>query len=220
MVKLLSIIIVSFNSKDFLDKCISSIEKNSLPESPEIIVVDNASDDFTIKYNKQKHPKIIFIRNKINRGFSYANNQGIKIAKGKYILLLNPDTIVPERTLLVMLDFMEKNLGTAISTCRVELLDGSIDDACHRGFPSPWNAFCHFAYLGSFFPKSRFFNGYHLGFRDMEISHEIDCCTGAFMLIRREIGDKISWLDEDYFWYGEDIDFCFRVKKAGYKVNY
>lgn len=115
---------------------------------------------------------------------------------------------------------MEKNLNAAVSTCFVQLKNGEIDDACHRGFPTPWNAFCHFSGLSRLFINSTLFNGYHLGYRDLDNIHEIDSCTGAFMLIKRQVGDKINWFDENYFWYGEDLDFCFRVKKEGFKVYF
>ncbi|MDD5600060.1 MAG: glycosyltransferase, partial [Victivallaceae bacterium] len=104
--------------------------------------------------------------------------------------------------------------------CRVTLPSGEIDDASHRGFPTPWNALCYFSGLSALFPLSDFFNGYHLGYRDMNTVHEIDACTGAFMMIRSFVGEKLGWLDEDYFWYGEDLDFCYRVKQAGYPAYY
>ena len=145
MEKLISVIIVSFNSKDFLDKCLKSLLNTSLEKRQlEIIVIDNASTDRTFEFFRKKYPSIIIYRNKQNLGFAKANNLGIKKAQGKYILLLNPDTVVPINCLPQMVDFMEKNTRAAIATCRVELEEGTLDDACHRGFPSPWNAFCYF----------------------------------------------------------------------------
>ena len=223
----LSIVIVSFNTKELLKNCLESIfkslEKSNL--SSEIIVVDNGSKE-NIKYqilnikNAYQNSKIKLIENKENLGFSRASNQGIKTSKGKYILLLNPDTVIPKETLPFMIDFMEKNKKTGIATCRVELLSGELDDACHRGFPTPWNALCHFSGLGKIFSKSKFFNGYHLGYQDMNKVHEIDAGVGAFLLVRQKTGNEVGWLDEDFFWYGEDLDFCFRVKKAGWKVMF
>ena len=223
----LSIIIVNFNTKDLLKNCLNSIFK-SLEKSKlsfEVIVVDNGSEEniqYLISNIKTTHQniKIKLIENKKNLGFAKASNQGIKIAKGKYILLLNPDTIIPKETLSFMISFMEKNKKTGIATCRVELPSGELDDACHRGFPTPWNALCHFSGLGKFFPKSKFFNGYHLGYQNMDKIHEIDACVGAFLLVRRQAGEEVNWLDEDFFWYGEDLDFCFRVKKSGWKIMF
>lgn len=238
----LSIIIVNFNTKDFLKKAIESVFRD-LENSKlkfEVIVVDNGSTDGSQKYlrhierewyrNIEKSKSLNLysskclnfklIENKKNLGFAKANNQGIKIAKGRYILLLNPDTIVSKGTLPFMIKFMENNQKVGIATCRVELPSGQIDDACHRGFPTPWNAFCHFSGLAKLFPKTEFFNGYHLGYQKMDQIHQIDACVGAFMLIRRQAGEEVDWLDEDYFWYGEDLDFCFRVKKAGWQVMF
>lgn len=212
----LSIIIVNFNTAKFLRDCIESIIKSAGNLDFEIIVVDNASKEkFQIPNTKYQ---IKVIRNKKNLGFAAANNQGIRQAKGEYILLLNPDTLVLKDTLSQMVKFMEKNSSVGIATCRVELPTGSLDDACHRGFPTPWNAICQFSGLARLFPNSQLFNGYHMGFVNMDKVHEIDSCAGAFMLVRRKTGDKVGWLDEDYFWYGEDIDFCFRVKRLGWKV--
>ena len=219
MKPIFSVIIVSFNSKKFLDQCLASLLNTALDNNKlEIIVIDNASTDGTYKFLQKKYPTVHFQLNSQNLGFAKANNLGIKNARGKYILLLNPDTLVPEDCLPEMADFMEKNKNAAIATCRVEMADGTLDDACHRGFPSPWNAFCHFTYLANIFPSSLIFNGYHLGYRNLNKIHQIDSCAGAFMLVRKSVGDRLNWLDEDYFWYGEDLDFCFRAKQASFKV--
>lgn len=218
----LSIIIVNFNTGQFLKKCLVSIYK-SLEKSKlsfDVTVVDNDSTDESVKTVKNKFPQVQLIENQKNLGFSKANNQGIKIARGEYILFLNPDTIVPKETLPLMVKFMKENRDIGIATCRVELPSGKLDDACHRGFPTPWNAFCHFLGLGKLFPKSNYFNGYHLGYQNIDKTHEINACAGAFLLIRRQVGEGVGWFDEDYFWYGEDLDLCFRVKKAGWKIMF
>lgn len=220
MIKLLSIVIVSFNSKKFLEPCLKSLSKSKIKSKTEIIVVDNSSVDGTFEFLKKNYQDIKIIKNKQNLGFAKANNQGIKNSTGKYVLLLNPDTIIPSNTLQHMINFMESHQNAGISTCYVRLATGEIDDACHRGFPTPWNAFCHFIGLSTIFPTSLFLNGYHLGYKNLENTHKIDSCTGAFMLIRSSVGEKLQWLDEDYFWYGEDIDFCFRVKKIGFEVYF
>ncbi len=250
---LLSIIIVSYNTRELLEKCIKSIvgslkfdagnvkttgqpyASNLTPRassaSYEIIVVDNNSSDDSVEMLKNlklklensmkiENLKLKIIVNNDNTGFAKANNQGIKKSRGKYVLFLNPDTIVLPETLPFMLEFMKKSPAVGVATCRVELVDGKLDEACHRGFPTPWNAFCHFSGLEKLFPHSRFFAGYYLGYLDLSTTHEIDSCVGAFMLAPRLVGEKIGWWDEDYFWYGEDIDFCYRVKKAGFKVMF
>lgn len=217
----LSIIIVNFNTYTFLNDCIQSIKKSGYENtSLEIIVIDNNSSDKSVHLIQKNHPNIHLISNDRNLGFAAANNIGIQKSHGEYILLLNPDTILSSNTLSIMTTYLDNHQDTGVATCRVELPDGRIDDGCHRGFPTPWNAFCHFIGLGKLFPSSQLFNGYHLGYKKIDKVHEIDSCVGAFMMIRKVAGKDIGWFDEDYFWYGEDIDFCFRVKKSGWKVMF
>ncbi len=216
----LSFVIVNFNSRDYLTNCIQSIYQSSLfPKDYEIIIIDNNSnDDSLTRLESIKKDNLFILKNNDNLGFSKANNQGIKKTTGEYVLLLNPDTILEKDTLERVLSYMDKDKNVAVTTPRIELPDGTIDDACHRGFPTPVNALFYFTGLANIFPHSTFFNGYHLGYQNMDKTHEIDSCVGAFMMVRRNIGEEIGWLDEDYFWYGEDLDFCYRVKQAGYKV--
>ena len=113
---------------------------------------------------------------------------------------------------------MDQNADIGVLVPYIKLQDGTIDDACHRGFPTPWNAFGHFSGLAKIFPNSMFFNGYHLGYHNLDSIHEIDAGAGAAMLVRRKVGEEIGWWDEDYFWYGEDLDFCYRVKQKKDKI--
>lgn len=217
----LSIVIVNYNAKEFLRNCIASILKNVKSISYEVIIVDNNSSDESSEMVKKEFSHVKLIPNKINMGFSKANNQGIKISKeSKYILFLNPDTIVHEKTLEEMVNFMDTHKDVGASTCKLVMPNGKIDDASHRGFPTPWNAFCHFSGLTRIFPKSRIFAGYNLGWMDLETPHEIDALAGAFMLVRRTAGEQVKWWDEDYFFYGEDLDFCFMLKQGGWKIYY
>lgn len=217
----LSIIIVNFNTYKFSKKCLDSIYQGDLAkDSFEIIVVDNASNDNSSDLISKHCPSVKLVRNKRNVGFAAANNQAIKKTKGDFILFLNPDTVVNHNTLGKMVEFMERNPRVGVATCKVVLSSRKLDDACHRGFPTPWNALCQFSGMAKIFPKSQLFNGYHLGYKDMDKIHEIDSCSGAFMLVRKSIGESVGWLDEDYFWYGEDLDFCFRMKRAGWKIMY
>lgn len=220
-VKLLSIIIVNFNTYSFIKKCLESIESSTLAKKEyEIVIVDNNPNNTEISFLKRKFPSVLIIRNKRNTGFAAANNQGVKKSRGKYILLLNPDTYIFPETLRKVINYMEQKVNkmVGVMTCSVRLPNHDLDDACHRGFPTPWNAFCFFTGAAKLFPHSGFFNGYHLGYKNMEKIHEIDSCAGAFMLIRREVGEQEKWLDEQYFWYGEDIDFCYRIKSKNWKV--
>lgn len=217
----LSIVIVNYNTKEFLGKCIASIVKNVKNISYEIIVVDNASLDGSVKEIQNDSSKFKVILNKENVGFSKANNQGVKASqKSSYVLFLNPDTIIPEKTIEEMVNFMNSHKDAGASTCKLAMPNGKIDDATHRGFPTPWNAFSHFSGLEKIFPKSKLFAGYSLGWMDFNAVHKIDVLAGAFMLVRRNAGDEAKWWDEDYFFYGEDIDFCYILKQKGWKIYY
>ena len=218
----LSIVIVSYNTKDFLKRCLTSILSSIEGKlSYEIIVVDNASSDNSSEMVRKEFPHIELIANKNNVGFSKANNQGIKISENcKYVLFLNPDTIMQDQTIEEMIKFMDNNKDAGAATCKLVMLNGKIDDASHRGFPTPWNALCYFTGLSRIFPESRIFTGYNLGWMDMDKTHEIDALAGAFMLVRREAGEDVKWWDEDYFFYGEDIDFCYELKQKGWKIYY
>lgn len=221
----LSIIVVNYNTREFLRRCMNSIHENvSNKIKYEIIIVDNSSSDSSsqeILNLKNKIPNIRAILNKENVGFSKANNQGIKIAaKSRYVLFLNPDTVMQKDTLEKMIGFMDANTDAGATTCKVIMPDGQIDDASHRGFPTPWNALCHFIGLAKIFPKSKLFSEYNLGWMDLSKTHEIDVLAGAFMLVRRNAGGEVGWWDEDYFFYGEDIEFCYQLKKKGWKIYY
>lgn len=217
----LSIIIVSYNTKDILHTCLSSVF-NTFPKmfTVEVIVVDNASSDASVEIVKKDFPKALLIQNKENFGFSKANNIGVKKAKGRYILFLNSDTVMFKGTIETMLVFMDSHTYVGAATCRVVLPNEKLDDASHRGFPTPWNAFCHFSGLSRLFPTRRMFSGYSLSFMDVSFIHEIDACAGAFLLVNRKAGEVIHWWDEDFFWYGDDLDFCYRLKENGWKIYF
>lgn len=215
----LSIVIVSYNTRKFLKQCVTSIRLHPPGTfSYEIIVVDNASSDGSVEMMKSEKLKIV--ANKKNLGFAKANNQGVSVADGRYLLFLNPDTLVRKKTLETMVEFMDKNSDVGAATCRVELPDGVLDDACHRGFPTPWNAFCYFFGLSKLFPYLRVLSGYTLGWMDTSKLHTIDACAGAFMLVRKKAGDQVKWWDEDFFWYGEDLDFCYRLRERGWSIYF
>ncbi len=216
----LSIIIVSFNAKKYLQECLESINKNvSSSISYEIIVVDNASSDGSAEMVKKVFPKITLVENE-NEGFAKANNKGVSIAKGEYLLFLNPDTIVYKKTIEGMYDFMQDHKDCGAATCRVVMANGQLDYASHRGFPTPWNSFCYFSGLTKLFPHTRFFSGYTMGYKDVHTIHKIDALAGAFMFTRREAGEAVNWWDADYFFNGEDIDFCYRLTEKKWRIYY
>jgi len=216
----LSVIIVNYNVKYFLEQALLSVFKASAGLSVEVFVVDNNSVDDSVLMVREKFPEVILIANSGNPGFSVANNQAIRLAKGKYVLLLNPDTVVEEATFDVCVDFM--NQHPQAGGLGVKMIDGSGNflPESKRGFPSPFVAFCKTFGLSSLFPKSKTFNRYHLGFLDKNKNHEVDVLAGAFMLLRRSVLDEIGLLDEAFFMYGEDIDLSYRIVQGGYKNYY
>ncbi|PID60883.1 MAG: glycosyl transferase [Ignavibacteriae bacterium] len=216
----LSIIIVNYNVKEFLINLLESIKPAVKNISSEIIVVDNNSDDNSISLVNKKFPSVITIENKENIGFGKANNQALEIAKGKYLLLINPDTIVKENTFSVMIDFMKKNLDVGLAGCKVLNPDGSLQLACRRSFPGPWVSFTKIAGLSKIFPNSRIFAKYNLTYLDENKNYEVDAISGSFMFLRKKVYDKVGGFDPDFFMYGEDLDLCYRVQKAGHKVFY
>ncbi len=217
---LLSVVIVSYNTKELLLQLLNSLtaELKNLPGKSEVIIVDNASQDDTVVEVTKKYPDIKIIVNDTNYGFSHANNIAITQSKGKYILLLNSDIRVQENSLKETLSYLEENPGMGVITSKVVLPIGSIDPACHRGFPTPWASFCYLIGLEKLFPKIKLFSGYHMWYLDINKIHEIDSPSGAFYMIKREVVKDVGKLDEDYFMYGEDLDWSYRIKKKGWKI--
>lgn len=216
----LSVIIVNYNVKYFLEQCLLSVCKACNGIDSEIIVIDNNSVDGSSKVIKEKFPQVRLIENHENLGFSKANNQGIKISKGAYVLILNPDTVVEEDTFGKSLAFMDAHSDAG--GLGVKMIDGKgkFLPESKRGLPTPFVAFCKIFGLSRLFPRSKFFGKYHLGYLDKDKIHEVDIIAGAFMLLRRETLDKTGLLDETFFMYGEDIDLSYRITKAGYKNYY
>jgi len=229
MNKDLSIIIVSYNNASLinlcLDKLFASFKRSNL--SFEVIVVDNASTDETVKKLKNikaKNKNVILIENKKNLGFGKANNQGIRIAKGKYILFLNSDVIVERIDWKKIIDFLNEKQEIGALTVKVKLKNGQIDPASHRGFPTLWRSFCYFSSLEKNLSFNwlfkKIFGGYHLLHLNLKTVHEVEAISGAFFLTRKKIMDKVGGFDENFFMYGEDIDLCLRIKKLNYKIIY
>ncbi len=219
----LSIVIVTYNSEDLIVDCIDSIYKTCKKNTFEVVIVDNSPNDKTmdvVEKVRSKYKNLQFIKTGDNLGFSKANNVGIKKTSGEYLLFLNPDMKVYEKTLDGMMDFMRKTPDAGAATCLVGLINGDPDDASHRGFPTPWRSLSYFSGLSKIFPKSKLFAGYNLTYLDLSKIHEIDALAGSFMIVPRSLGEKLKWWDEDFFFYGEDIDFCYRIKNLGYKIYF
>ena len=216
----LSIIIVNYNVKEFLLNLLDSIRKSSGNISKEIFVVDNASNDGSCELIAQKYPDVKLIQNSKNVGFGSANNQALQIAQGKYLLMINPDTIVREDTFIKMISFFVSHPSAGIAGCKVLNPDGTIQLACRRGFPGPWTSFTKVMGLSKLFPKNRLFARYNLTYLDENQTYEVDAVSGAFMMMKKEVYEKIGGFDPQFFMYGEDLDLCYRTQKAGYKVFY
>lgn len=216
----ISVIIVNYNVEYFLEQCLNSVFDALKNIEGEVFVVDNNSIDGSVEMVKQQFPQAQLIANKNNVGFSVANNQAIRIAKGDYVLLLNPDTVVEEDTFQKCIDFMDKNPeGGGLG---VRMIDGKghFLPESKRGLPTPSVAFYKIFGFSRIFPKSKTFGKYHLGYLDEHETHEVEILSGAFMFMRKEVLDKVGLLDEAFFMYGEDIDLSYRIIKGGYKNFY
>jgi hypothetical protein len=216
----LSVIIVNYNVKEFLLNLLHSVEKASSNISKEIIVIDNASDDGSVEAIKQKFPSVRLIENKSNVGFGKANNQGLKIAQGKYLLFINPDCIVSEDTFTKMISFFDSHPDCGLAGCKILNSDGTLQLACRRSFPGPWTSFTKVTGLSNLFPKSKIFARYNLTYLDENKTYEVDAVSGSFMMMRKDVYEKTGGFDEKFFMYGEDLDLCYRVQKSGFKVYY
>lgn len=216
----LSVIIVNYNVEFFLEQCLHSVRTALKNISSEVFVVDNNSVDGSVRMVKEKFPEIKLIENKKNTGFSFANNQAIRIANGEYVLLLNPDTVVEEDTFVKSIRFMDEHPDAG--GLGVKMLDGKGNflPESKRGLPTPSVAFYKVFGLATLFPKSKLFGRYHLGFLDNDKTNEVDVLAGAFMMLRKRVLDKTGLLDETFFMYGEDIDISYRITQAGYKNYY
>lgn len=216
----LSIVIVNYNVRYYVEQCLLSVEKALYGVCGEVFVVDNHSTDDSVAYLRSKFPWVRYIENDENKGFSYANNQAIREARGEYVLLLNPDTFIGERTLRECIDFMDKNPQAGMCGVGMLKVDGSFAPESRRGIPTPFVAFCKMTGLGALFPKSRLFGRYYMQYLNKQAINPIEVVSGAFMFIRKEALDKVGLLDETFFMYGEDIDLSYRVLKGGYQNYY
>ncbi len=210
----LTIVILSYNVRDLLRKCLKTVEKWP------VVVVDNASSDDSVAMVKKEFPKAKVLETGKNLGFAAGNNFALPHFDSEYVLFLNPDTEVQGNAVESCLEFLQNHPEFGAATCKVVLPTGKIDYSCHRGLPTPWNSLCYFLGLAKLFPKSKLFAGYTATYLDINKAHEIDCATGAFLLVRSNAGKKIGWWDEDYFWNGDDVEFCYKLKQANYKIMY
>lgn len=214
-----AVIIVNYNGGVALERTLDSLLPE-LREDVEVVVVDNASADYSLRTLERYAPGVRVIANSENGGFARAVNQGLEATGGRYALLLNPDVLVRPGAVAEMERFMDARPDAGVAGGRVLESDGRLQLACRRGIPTPWVAFCRFSGLGGLFPKSPLFARYNMTFLDPEATARVDAVSGSFMMIRREVVEKIGLFDEAFFLYAEDIDFCYRAGMAGWGVYY
>jgi len=216
----LSVIIVSYNVRAYLEQALHSITKALSNISSEIIVVDNASWDGSVAMLHKQFPRIRVLANSKNVGFAKANNQAIQLAKGKIISLINPDTLVREDTFSTCLEYIHEHADVGALGCKILNPDGTLQLACRRHFPTPWIAFTKIIGLSTLFPKTKMFGQYNLTYLNPDKISEVEALSGSFMLVRKAVIDEVGLLDESFFLYGEDLDWCYRIHQKGWKIIY
>lgn len=216
----LSIVIVSYNTKDLLIQTLESVYQATDSLTKEVFVVDNASQDGSADAVAAQFPEAHLVRNEQNVGFSKANNQAIRNSSGRYVLLLNSDTVVSADTFAAMVRFMDEHPQAGAGGCKVVKPDGSLDLACRRSFPTPLNAMYQALKFDKLFPNSPHFAAYNMTYRDVNETYQVDCLVGAFMMLRRDVLAEVGLLDGRFFMYGEDVDWCYRIKRAGWEIWY
>jgi GT2 family glycosyltransferase len=227
----LGVVILNWNTSDYLRRCLETAMVNQGDIQYQVVVVDNASTDDSVAMVRRLFPDVTVIESGVNGGYSYGNNLGLR-ALGyrdagqpspdapRYALLLNPDTEVPPHVFADMVHFMDSRPDVGVAGPKLVLEDGSLDKACRRSFPTPLVSFYHFSKLAKLFPNSPRFARYNMTYADPDVEIEVDSVVGAYMQVRREAIEACGLLDETFFMYGEDLDWAFRIKNAGWKVVY
>lgn len=216
----LSICIVTYESRDFLKACLRSLQETTTGLKYEITVVDNGSHDGAAEMLQEDFPFVQLIRNEENLGYTRPMNQALQASQGRFLLQLNPDTVILPGALETLVRFLECNPEVGICGPKVLNQDGSLQKPCRRGESRPWAVISYFTGLHALFPKSKLFGGYLMNYMDEDQTHEVGGVSGSCMLIRREVIDQIGYLDERFFAYQEDADYCFQATKAGWKIYY
>ena len=227
----LGIVIVNWNTRGLLQRCLETVFDSEGDMTFRTVVVDNASDDDSAAMVTREFPQVELIANRENVGYPRGNNIGLRHLgfRGvgdvdpeapRYALLLNPDTELPRDALYQMLSFMDSRPDVGVAGPKLILSDGSLDKACRRGFPTPMVSFYHYSGMAKIFPRHRRFGRYNMTFADEDQELEVDSVVGAYMQVRKQAIERAGLMDESFFMYGEDLDWAFRVKQAGYKVWY
>jgi GT2 family glycosyltransferase len=217
----LAVIIVNYNTRQLLDDCLASIYRADHPKGGlQVVVVDNASVDDSMDMVAKKYPSVIAIKNSENLGFAKANNIGVDASDSRFVLFLNSDTVIKRYSLVKPLKYLKTHPKVGAITIKLYLKDGTIDFDNHRGYPTPWASITKFTGLAKMFPNSTIFNSYHLGFQKLDKIHQIPVAAGSYMMMPTKLFKNIGMWDETYFFYGEDIDLCYRINEAGFSIIY
>lgn len=219
----LSIIILNYNGLFWLKKLLPTIDKHYIKQTKykvEVIVVDNDSQDDSVKFLEKNFHWVKVLESGRNGGFAFGNNVALRQTQARYVMLLNSDTEFLEKksNLDILINYLDKNRKVAVVGPRLELSNGQLDPASHRGEPHPWAAFSYFIGLEKLFPQSKFFGQYHLSHLDLGTIHQVDAISGAAMMVKQSAIKKVGFLDENFFMYGEDLDWCRRFRDANYQV--
>ncbi|HNT26391.1 MAG TPA: glycosyltransferase family 2 protein [Anaerolineales bacterium] len=217
----ISACMVTLNVSGYIRDCLQSLIETSQGLSLEIIVVDNHSTDGTVEILKSEYAsQVRLVENSQNEGFVRPTNQAMRLSGGRYLLWLNPDTIIHPGALQSLVAFMENHPQVGICGPKVLNRDGTMQKPCRRGVSRPWATFSYFSGLWKLFPKSKLFGGYLLNYLDEDATHACDGVSGSCMLVRREVLDQIGYVDEQFFAYQDDADYCFQAQKAGWEIFY
>lgn len=217
--KKVSAVINNYNTKDTLRECLTNLTINNY-ENMEVIVFDNASPDGAAQMVKTEFPQVNLISSPENKGISFGYNRAFEVVTGDYVMYLGSDSFPKKEVIVGIITYMDQFPQVGLSTAKLVTRDGSLDMDAHRGFPTPWTALTHFSKLNKVFKHSKLFNGYFREYEDFKHPHEIDACISHFMFVPKKVIEEIKGWDEDYFVFGEDIDFCYRIKESGYKIMY
>lgn len=214
-----SVCIVTYRARDLLRDCLCSLRENTRLNY-EVIVVDNGSQDGVAEMLRQEFPQVLLIENDRNEGYTRPMNQALRLGRGRYLLQLNPDTLILPEAIDRMAAFMDKHPEVGICGPKVLNRDLTLQKPCRRGEPRPWAVITYFLGLSSLFPRSRLFGQYLMNYMDEDVTHPVAGVSGSCMLARRSMVEQIGFLDETLFAYQEDADFCFRARQAGWQVIY
>jgi N-acetylglucosaminyl-diphospho-decaprenol L-rhamnosyltransferase len=217
---ILSVVIVAYKSRDEIGLCLESLPRTFDGRVAEVIVVDNSPGDGADGLIRRQFPWVNYVAAEKNLGFGRANNLGYARSHGECVLFLNPDTICNEAALAHCVARVRTEGGIGLISPKLVLADGAMDLACRRSIPTLWDGFCRACGLAGLFPHTKLFAGYNLTYLPADGAHEVGAINGAFMLARREVLERVGRFDEDFFMYGDDLDLCIRVARAGYKIVY